>query len=333
MRSIVITAPGEPDVLQLQSRSKPVCAHSEILVRIRATAVNRADVLQRKGNYPPPAGASPDVPGLEYAGIVEAVGAQVTDFKAGDRVFGLAAGGTYQDYLGVESATAMHIPAELSWLEAAAIPEAFITAYDAAFLQAQLKEKEYFLVSAAGSGVGIAAAQMARALGVISIGTVRQASKVEELKKYFDHVICVQNAQFESAVNEISGGGVDVVLELVGGDYVAEDLKCTRSKGRIMVVGLLAGAKCNFSLGTLLSKRLTVKGTTLRGRSTEEKSQVTKEFESQIMPLFSQGKLKAVVDKVFALNDAAAAHKMMEANENFGKIVLDLGAENDNEHE
>ncbi len=329
MRSIVITAAGGPDVLQLQSRSKPICKDSEILVKIKATAVNRADVLQRKGNYPAPVGASPDVPGLEYAGVVEEVGSEVIGFKIGDRVFGLAAGGTYQDYLALESATVMHLPETLGWLEAAAIPEAFITAYDAAFLQAQLKEKEYLLVSAAASGVGIAAAQMARAFGAISIGTVRQASKVEELKKYFDHVICVQNGQFAEPVNQITDGGVNVVLELVGGDYLAEDLKCTRSKGRIMVVGLLAGAKCNFNLGALLSKRLTVRGTTLRGRSTEEKSEVTRAFEENFLPLFNAGKLKAVVDKVFALSDASEAHKMMEANQNFGKIVLDLASAGD----
>ncbi len=333
MRSIVITAAGGPEVLQLQSRSKPNCKDSEILVRIKATAVNRADVLQRKGNYPPPTGASPDVPGLEYAGVVEAIGARADGFKIGDRVFSLAAGGTYQDFLAVESATVMHLPESLQWLEAAAIPEAFITAYDAAFLQAQLKENEYLLVSAAASGVGIAAAQMARAHGAVSIGTVRQASKVEELKKYFDHVLCVGDGLFADAVNQISGGGVNVVLELVGGDYVAEDLKCTRSRGRIMVVGLLAGAKCNFNLSALLSKRLTVKGTTLRGRSTEEKSEVTKAFASKILPLFSEGKLKAVVDKVFALSDAAEAHKMMEENQNFGKIVLDLAPSGNDENE
>lgn len=323
MRSIVITAAGGAEVLQAQSRPEPECGAGEILVRIKATAVNRADVLQRKGNYPAPPGASPDVPGLEYAGIVKALAADVINFKVGDRVFGLAPGGTYQEYLAVHASTAMHLPAELSWTDGAAIPEAFITAYDAVCLQANLKSGENLLVSAAASGVGIAAAQIARALGARTIGTVRQQTKIDSLKKYFDHVICVQDGQFADQVNALCQGA-DVVLELVGGDYVSEDLKCTRSLGRIMVVGLLAGAKCNFNLGALLAKRLTLKGTTLRARSIVEKSQVTALFASEILPLFSQGKLRPVIEKIFPIDEAAAAHKMMEADMNFGKIVLDL---------
>lgn len=328
MQSMVITASGGPEVLKMESRSKPEISSSEILVKIKATAVNRADVLQRKGHYPAPPGVPHDVPGLEYAGVVEAVGGSVSEFKAGDRVFGLAAGGTYQEYIAVESAVVMRVPEHLSWVEAAAIPEAYITAFDAISLQADLSAGEILLVSAAASGVGIAAAQIARALKAKAIGTVRKASKVEKLKQYFDHVLTV-DGQFAHSVNELTGGaeegGANVVLELVGGRYVEEDLKCTRRKGRIMVVGLLAGRECNFNLGLLLSKRIMVKGTTLRARSIDEKASVTRAFESKILPFFASGMLKPEIEKVFSLADAAAAHKLMEEDLNFGKIVLEVG--------
>ncbi len=328
MQSMVITASGGPEVFKLESRSRPEISATEILVKIKATAVNRADVLQRKGQYPAPPGVPHDVPGLEYAGLVEEVGSAVGNFRVGDRVFGLAAGGTYQQYAAIESITAMHIPDHLSWIEAAAIPEAYITAFDAISLQADLVAGEILLVSAAASGVGIAAAQIARALKVKAIGTVRKQGKAEKLKQYFDHVLTVEDGHFAHSVNELTGGaeegGANVVLELVGGKYVEEDLKCTRRKGRIMVVGLLAGRECNFNLGLLLSKRITVKGTSLRARSKEEKASVTRAFEERILPFFADGTLKPEIEKVFPLAEAAAAHKLMEEDLNFGKIVLEV---------
>ena len=329
MRAIVVSEPGGPEVLQLQTRSRPDCLASEILVAIKATAINRADTLQRKGKYPAPAGVVQDVLGLEYAGVVEAVGTAVSGFKSGDRVFGLAPAGTYQEYLAVESATAMFIPSNLSYVEAAAIPEAYITAYDAICLQAALAGHETLLVSAAASGVGIAAAQIAKAMSVKVIGTVRQAAKDERIKDLFDHVLTIEGGQFADAVGAIEANpSVDVVLELVGGNYVEEDLKCVRRLGRIIVVGLLAGAKCELNLAALLTKRITIKGTSLRSRTNEEKAKVTREFEANIVPLIASGVIKPIIEQVFPLEQAAAAHSLMEADQNIGKIVLDLELKN-----
>ncbi|CAN5334776.1 NAD(P)H-quinone oxidoreductase [soil metagenome] len=324
MRSIVVTEAGGPEVLQLQTRSKPDYAVSEILVAIKATAINRADTLQRKGKYPAPAGVVQDVLGLEYAGVVEAVGSAVAGFKIGDRVFGLAPAGTYQEYIAVESSTVMHIPTNLSYVEAAAVPEAYITAYDAICLQAGLAAHETLLVSAAASGVGIAAAQIAKSMNVKVIGTVRQAAKAERIKELFDHVLTIEGGQFADKINAIEPTPIDVVLELVGGNYVEEDLKCVRRLGRIIVVGLLAGAKCELNLATLLTKRITIKGTSLRSRTTEEKAKVTREFEANVVPLLKNATIKPIIEKVFPLEQAAAAHSLMEADQNIGKIVLDL---------
>ncbi|MBP6743828.1 NAD(P)H-quinone oxidoreductase [bacterium] len=324
MRAIVITAAGGPEVLQLQERSRPDCTANQVLVAIKATAINRADTLQRKGKYPAPADVVQDVLGLEYAGVVEAVGAAVQGFKSGDRVFGLAPAGTYQEYLAVESSTVMHLPSNISYVEGAAIPEAYITAYDAICLQADLKAQETLLVSAAASGVGIAAAQIAKAMNVRVLGTVRQQAKAERIKALFDQVLTIEGGQFANAVNSICPNGADVVLELVGGNYVEEDLKCIARLGRIMVVGLLAGAKCELNLAALLTKRVTLRGTSLRSRSNDEKAKVTRAFEENILPYFVSGAIKPIIEKVFPLELAAEAHALMEADQNIGKIVLNL---------
>lgn len=324
MRAIVITAAGGPEVLQLQERSRPDCTANQVLVAIKATAINRADTLQRKGKYPAPADVVQDVLGLEYAGVVEAVGATVQGFKSGDRVFGLAPAGTYQEYLAVESSTVMHLPSNISYVEGAAIPEAYITAYDAICLQADLKAQETLLVSAAASGVGIAAAQIAKAMNVRVLGTVRQQAKEERIKALFDQVLTIEGGQFANAVNSICPNGADVVLELVGGNYVEEDLKCVARLGRIMVVGLLAGAKCELNLAALLTKRVTLRGTSLRSRSNDEKAKVTRAFEENILPYFVSGAIKPIIEKVFPLELAAEAHALMEADQNIGKIVLNL---------
>lgn len=319
-----MTRAGGPEVLQLQRRSKPLCAESQILVAIKATAINRADTLQRKGKYPAPVDVVQDVLGLEYAGVVELVGGNVDGFKSGDRVFGLAPAGTYQDYIAVEGSTVMHLPSNISYVEGAAIPEAYITAYDAICLQADLKADETLLVSAAASGVGIAAAQIAKALKVKAIGTVRQKAKAERIKHLFDHVLTIEGGQFADAVNAISPSGINVALELVGGNYVEEDLKCVGRLGRIMLVGLLAGAKCELNLAALLTKRITLRGTSLRSRTVDEKANVTRAFEANILPHFVSGAIKPIIEKVFPLEEAAAAHALMEADQNIGKIVLNL---------
>jgi putative PIG3 family NAD(P)H quinone oxidoreductase len=295
-----------------------------LLIRVKAVGVNRADVLQRKGLYPPPRGASPDVLGLEYAGVVEKVGANVSLYKAGDRVFGLSGGGTYQDYLAMHERLVAPIPDALDFIQAAAIPEAFITAFDALVLQGGLTSGKTVLISAVGSGVGLAALQIAASFGAHVVGTSRTVDKLARAKEFgLTDSIVVTDGKFADQVNS-TVGGADIVIELAGGDYVEEDVRCIKTKGRIVIVGLVNGGKANVSLSTLLSKRAYIIGTSLRSRPLEEKIYVTQAFIDQIIPRIKSGNLKAVVDKVFPLKEAGEAHAHMEADSNFGKIILSL---------
>lgn len=326
MKAIAIESFGEPEVLVPVQMPEPVPAVGEALVRIRAVGVNRADVLQRRGLYPPPPDVPENVPGLEFAGEVEALGAGVTNIKVGDRVYGLAGGGTYAEYISVHARTLSKIPHNLGYIEAAAIPEAFITAYDAAVVQGKLKAGEYLLITAVGSGVGTAAVQIAKAIGAISIGTARSGHKLDQAEPFgLNHrVLTIDGAFAEEVRAATDGAGVDVVLELVGGKYVAEDIECCATKGRILLVGLVAGAKVHADLGMILRKRITIRGTTMRMRPLEEKIIAAQLLSKHLNPLFAEGILKPVVDSTFKLEDAAKAHSYMEANENFGKIVLEL---------
>jgi NADPH2:quinone reductase len=324
MRAIVIDKPGGPEVLQLRDVATPSPSRGEVRVRVRATAVNRADLLQRMGHYPAPADAPADIPGLEYAGEIDAVGEGVTDLAIGDRVFGLAGGGTYAEQLVAHAGTVAKIPGELSFTDAAAIPEAFLTAWDAMITQGGLCAGDTVLVSAVGSGVGTAAVQIARAIGARSIGTARTATKLARAHALgLDDGLEVHAGKFADAVLAANGGrGVDVVLELVGGAYVAEDLACIAPLGRIVLVGLLAGRSVELDLGTVLRKRARILGTVLRSRPLEEKIAVGRVLARNIAPLVARGALRPVVDRVLPLADAAEAHSWMASNEGFGKIVL-----------
>lgn len=325
MRAIIITKPGGPEVLELREVDTPAPTKGEVRVRVRATAVNRADLLQRMGGYPAPADAPRDIPGLEFAGEVDALGEGVTEWKIGDRVFGLAGGGAYAEQLVVHARTVARIPDRLSFVEAAAVPEAFITAWDAMITQGGLAPGETVLISAVGSGVGTAAAQIARAIGASSIGTARTADKLERARALgMNEGVVAKNGKFAEDVLRANGGrGVDVVLELVGGDYVAEDLACMATKGRLVLVGLLAGARCDVDLGAVLRKRLHVVGTVLRARPLEEKIAATLVFAKSVVPLLARGALAPVVECVMPLAQAADAHRAMASNEGFGKIVLE----------
>lgn len=326
MRAIVISKPGGPEVLQYTEVDDPVPQRGEIRVRVHATAVNRADLVQREGRYPAPQGVPADIPGLEYAGEVESIGEGVADLRVGDRVFGLVGGGAYAEYVVVHARATSKIPDHISYQEAAAYPEAFITAYDAMVSQCRLSAGETVLISAAASGVGTAAIQIAHAIGARPIGTTRTVSKAERLKQFgLKDVIVNYDTNFAEAVLKLTNGaGVDVALELVGGEYIAQNLKCVAARGRIVLVGLVGGASCQFNLGLLLSKRLEVRGTSLRARPLEEKIAVAQTFSRCLVPLIDEGKLKAVVDKIFSLKDAAAAQEFLARNENFGKAVLTL---------
>jgi len=323
MRAIAITRPGGPEVLAVVERPLPEPSRGEVRVRVRATAVNRADLLQRMGAYPAPADAPADIPGLEIAGEVDALGPGVERLAVGDRVFGLVGGGGYAEAVVAHERTLAMIPGGLSFEEAAAVPEAFITAHDAIVGQAGLAGGESLLVHAVGSGVGTAAVQLGRALGAFVIGTARSADKLERAKALgLDAGIVPEGDVFAPAVKRVDAAGAAVVLELVGGKYVDEDLRAIRNQGRIVLVGLLAGARAELDLGLVLRKRARVFGTVLRARPLEEKIAVMRTFETQVVPMLARGKLAPVIDVVMPLDEAAGAHARMASNAGFGKIVL-----------
>ncbi len=325
MKAIVIPEYGAPEVLALRDLPDPVPGPEDLVVRVRATALNRADLLQRRGLYPQP-GPKPEfeVPGLEYAGEVAEVGARVTSFRVGDRVMGLLPGGGYAEKIVTHERLASPIPDALSFEQAAAVPEAFITAHDA-LLQCGLACGETVLVHAAGSGVGTAAVQVARAMGAgLILGTAGSAEKLAAARELgLDVGINYKDENFADRVREATGKrGADVVVDFIGAAYLEGNLRAMAEKGRMVVVGLMGGASGDLPLGMLLQKRLSIRGTLLRARSLEEKAAATRAFEKSVLPHLASGRIRAVVDCTFALADAAEAHRLMESNANFGKIVL-----------
>ncbi len=323
MFAVVITNPGNPDVLQLRQVAEPVVHAAHVRVRVRAAGVNRADLLQRAGLYPPPPGAPVDIPGLEVAGEVDAVGLGVTEWKEGDRVFGVVSGGGYAEYVAVHSRTVCAIPGGMSFEEAAAIPEAFVTAYDA-LLQGSFSPGETVLIHAVGSGVGNAATQVVRALGGRVLGTARSQFKLDQAAAFgLQHgVVPDAGPPLRFAEKMRAFGSVDVVVDLVGGGYVAESLEALSNRGRLVAVGLLGGSRADIDLGLLLRKRLRIVGTVLRSRPLEEKIVAAQQLAHNLCPLFSEAKLRPVVAQTFPLAEAAAAHTAMEGGALFGKIVL-----------
>jgi NADPH:quinone reductase len=326
MRAITIREPGGPDVLELRERPDPEPPPSCVRVAVRYAGVNRADLLQRAGMYPAPAGVPADIPGLEYSGVVDAVGEGVTRWATGDRVCGLVGGGAYAERLVVHEGEVARVPDAIDDRTAGAVPEVFVTAYDAMLIQAGLAPGETVLVHAAGSGVGTAAIQLAKALGCFVIATTRSADKLERCRELgADVAIAVPGASFEGAVKEATNGrGADVVLELVGGAYVAEDVRAAAPLGRILVVGLTAGARADVDLRLVLTKRLTVKGTVLRSRPLAEKIRAAEVLERHVLPLVAAGRVRPVVDRVLPLAEAGAAHERVASNASFGKVLLEV---------
>ena len=324
MKAIIITRPGGPDVLEMQERPKPEPGVGQIRVRVRASALNRADILQRQGNYPVPAGEPADISGIEYAGEVDAIGPSVTLWKVGDRVMGIVGGGGHAEFVSVHAREAIPIPRSMPWEEAAAIPEVFLTAYDALFNRVGLRVGETLLIHAIGSGVGTAGLQIARTAGARVIGTARSAGKLEQAKKLgLDVAIDATRGDWAAAVEAAIGAErVDAVMDLVGGNYLEGSLRVLGSRGRIVVVGLTAGAIAQFNMGILLRKRVTIVGTVLRARPLEEKIELARDFSERVVPLFEAGRIKPVVDRIFSFAEIRAAHELMESNETFGKIVL-----------
>jgi putative PIG3 family NAD(P)H quinone oxidoreductase len=328
MRAVRIREPGGVDVLALAQVPdlEPPPGHAR--VRVRYAGVNRADLLQRMGLYPAPKGAPADIPGLELSGVVDRVGADVTEIAVGDRVFALTGGGAYAEQVVLHERELVKIPSNVDDRDAAAVPEAFVTALDALVTRGRLVPGERVLVQAVGSGVGTAGVQIARALGCHTIGTSRTPDKLERAKALgLDVGVVAQGGAGEigAALTAACPEGVDVVLELVGGHYVEADVIACAPKGRIVVVGLTGGASSDLALGALLRKRLEIVGTVLRSRPLEEKILAAGLLRTTIAPWLARGVVKAVVDRVFPLDEAGAAHAYVATNESFGKVLLEVG--------
>lgn len=328
MRAIVMAGAGGPEVLELREVSRPEPGRGEIRVRVGAAGVNRADLLQRRGRYPAPPGWPTEIPGLEYAGVVDDVGAGAGLWQPGDRVMGLVGGGGYAEYVVVHEREAIAVPAGFSLTEAAAVPEAFITAHDALFTRLELRMGETLLIHAVGSGVGTAALQLAKGVGAVVYGTSRTAWKLERARELgLDVGIDTLESDFTQVIERETGGdGIDAVLELVGAPYLSGNLEALAPRGRVVVVGLTAGRRTEIDLGVVLRKRAKIVGTALRTRPLEEKITATRTFGREVGPLLAAGRVLPVLDRVFPLERAAEAHRRMEANANFGKLILQLEA-------
>jgi len=330
MRAVVLSDYGDTDVLQVVEVADPVAGPEEVLVEVVVTALNRADLLQRRGLYPSPPLAgfphpAPEIPGMEFAGRVVGLGDRVSSLSIGDEVMGIVGGGAYAERLVVHERQTMPIPSAVSLRDAAAIPEAFITAFDALVVQGGLTSGRTALVHAGASGVGTAAIQIARAIGARVIVTA-SAGKLADCESLgADLAIDYATTDFvESVVSFTNGDGVDVVLDVIGGDYVNRNIAALRTGGRIVQVGTMGGGRTDVNIGMLMPKRATIIGTVLRARPLEEKIAITQRFTAEILPLFDQGRLSTVIDSRFSLNDIGDAHRHMESNANVGKILVDV---------
>lgn len=322
MKAAIITQAGGPEVLVVQEVETPEPSGEQVRVRVRASGINRADLLQRAGNYPPPPDAPAQIPGLEFAGEVDAVGPLARLWKPGQRVMGLASGGAQAEYVLVHEGLLVEIPANLDFIQAASIPEAFMTAHDALFTQAGLSMGERVLVHAIGSGVGTAALQLARATGATVFGTSRTPEKLVRARELgLDVALPAQNFADE-VLRQTAGQGVHVVLDFVGAAYLEQNLQALSNWGRMVVLATLSGSQGELSLRLLMGKRISIRGVTLRTRTLEEKLGVTRAFATGVIPLLTSGKVTSVVERTYALSEIGAAHATMEKNQNFGKLVL-----------
>lgn len=325
MTAIAISEPGGPMVLKPETRPLPEPKFGEILIRVRAAGVNRPDVSQRQGVYPPPPGAS-DLPGLEAAGEVAALGEGVTRWKVGDLVTALTPGGAYAQYCAVHESNALPVPHGFTLTEAAAIPEAFFTVWHNVFERGGLREGETLLVHGGSSGIGTAAIQLASALGAYVITTAGSAEKCEAcLKLGADRAVNYREEDFVAGVKEATNGkGADVILDMVGGDYISRNYEAAAMDGRIVQIAFLQGARTAADFSRLMSKRLTHTGSLLRPRSVEFKAHIASELERRVWPLLATRRVAPVMDTIFPLTEAWRAHERMEEGEHIGKIVLDV---------
>ena len=326
MRVIEITSFGTPEVLQVGKRPDPVPAAGEVLIRVRASGINRPDVLQRTGNYPVPPGAS-DIPGLEVAGEIvggDAAAMSAADLKIGDRVCALVAGGGYAELCVAPVGQCLPVPEGLSDIEAASLPETFFTVWSNVFERARLQKGEILLVQGGSSGIGVTAIQIAKAMGatvLVAAGTDEKCAACLALGA--DHAINYKTSDFVEQVKTLTNGlGVNVILDMVSGSYVAREVECLAEDGRLVIIAVQGGVKAEFNAGLVLRRRLTITGSTLRPRSLEFKTAIAMALKEKVWPLIASGAIRPVIHATFAATDASRAHTLMESNQHIGKIVL-----------
>jgi len=324
MKAIIITHPGGPEVLQLAERPQPEYAAVEVLVHVMAAGVNRPDVSQRKGNYPPPAGAPTEIPGLEIAGIIVKVGTAITRWKVGDKVCSLVWGGGYAEYCNVPEGQCMPIPDDMTFIEAASLPETFFTVWSNVFDRGKLKWGESLLVHGGSSGIGVAAIQMAKAMGAtvyVTAGTDEKCKFCEDLGAA--KAINYKTENFPNRIKELTNNqGVDVILDMIGGDYTSGNLQCLANDGRLVMINMMNGKDVGIDLSIIMRKRLVITGSMLRSREVAFKSEIARNLEKHIWPLIDSGQIRAIVHDIFPADKAAEAHRLMESSTHIGKIVL-----------
>lgn len=322
MKAVIITQPGGPEVLEIQDVEMPEPVGDYVRVRVRASGINRADLLQRAGGYPAPAGSPAHIPGLEFAGEVDAIGPQVRMWKPGQRVMGLAGGGGQAEYILAHEGLLVEIPENLDFVQAAAVPEVFMTAHDGLFTQGGLQMGERVLIHAAGSGVGTAAIQLAHATGATTFGTSRTTNKLERAKP-LGLDVALSARDFAAEVNSVTNGeGVHLVLDFIGAPYLEQNLAAIAMWGRIVYLATLGGVQANLDLRLVMGKRVSIRGCTLRTRTLEEKLAVTRRFATSVLPLLANGKVRPIIEHVYSMAEIGVAHATMAENKNFGKLVV-----------
>lgn len=322
MRAVIITQPGGPEVLAIQTVETPEVFGEWVRVRVRAAGINRADLAQRMGFYPAPPNVPADIPGMEFAGEVEAIGPLVRSWKPGQRVMGIVGGGAQAEYVIVHEGMLIEIPENLDFVQAAAVPEVFLTAHDALFTQGGLQMGERLLVHAAGSGVGTAAIQLGHAVGATVYGTSRTPNKLERAKA-LGLEVGLSDKNFAAEIQQLTAGaGVNIILDFVGAPYMEQNMQALAPWGRIVFLATLGGKDAQVDLSAVMSKRIQIRGCTLRTRTLEEKLAVTRRFATQAVPLLANATIMPIVEEVFSWHDIAQAHVAMAENRNFGKLVL-----------
>lgn len=322
MKAIVITSFGAPDVLKLEEKEKPVISKDEVLIRVKAAGVNRPDVFQRKGSYPPPPDAPQDIPGLEVAGIIEELGANVTHWKLNDQVCALVAGGGYAEYVKVNAGHCLPVPEDLTFIEAAGLPETVFTVWSNVFQRGALQSTERLLVHGGSSGIGTTAIQLAKYIDaevVVTVGSEEKGQYCLELGA--DYFINYKNQDFEK---ELKDKPVDVVLDMIGGSYFQKNIEILKPDGRLVYINAMEGNTVSLNIMQMMRKRISITGSTLRNREPEFKSALAADILEKVWPMFAAGKYNSSVFKVFPMDEASKAHELMESSRHLGKIILEM---------